>query len=256
MTSALPTEFINFPLAHRALHDKTCNRPENSMAAIQAAIDARYGIEIDVQRSADNVPMVFHDYDLSRLTNGKGAVNARLAEDLHSIPLSHGDGAGMPSLSDVLARIAGQVPLLIEIKDQDGALGTEVGALEAGVANAINDYTGPVAVMSFNPHSVAVMQTLAPDIPRGLVSEDFRVGNWRVNETRAAALTRIEDYERVGACFISHDWQDLQNPRVAALKGGGSRVLTWTIRSKAEERTARQVAQNITFEGYLPAPQP
>lgn len=255
MTPTLAKAFLNVPLAHRALHDKDQNRPENSMAAIQAAIDANYGIEIDVQLSADNMPVVFHDYDLERLTGGRGAVNRRKAEELHSIPLTGGDGAGIPSLTDVLARVAGQVPLLIEIKDQDGALGTDVGVLEAGVATAINDYAGPVAVMSFNPHSVAAMQTLAPDIPRGLVTEDFRKGDWRVNDARAAALARIEDYERVGACFISHDWEDLQNPRVADLKAGGAQVITWTIRSSGEEKIARTVAENITFEGYLPTPQ-
>lgn len=256
MTSSLPVEFLNVPLAHRALHDKDQNRPENSMVAVQAAIDAGYGIEIDVQLSSDNMPVVFHDYDLKRLTGGHGAVNRRQAKELQSIPLTGGDGAGMPSLPEVLARVSGQVPLLIEIKDQDGALGADVGVLEAGVAAAINDYAGLVAVMSFNPHSVAAMQTLAPQIPRGLVSEDFRKGDWRVDSAHAQDLTQIKDYERVGASFISHDWQDLQNPRVAELRATGARILTWTIRSAKEESIARAVAENITFEGYLPAPQP
>ena len=63
----LHSEFLRAPLAHRALHDLDDGRPENSRAAVRAAIAAGYGIEIDVQCSADGVAMVFHDYGLKRL---------------------------------------------------------------------------------------------------------------------------------------------------------------------------------------------
>jgi glycerophosphoryl diester phosphodiesterase len=256
MTQELPSVFIEYPIAHRALHDSLKGRPENSIAAIQAAIDARYGIEIDVQQSSDKTPVVFHDYDLGRLTQGRGAVNQRSAAELNTIPLIGGGGAGIPTLSMVLDTVAGQVPLLIEIKDQDGALGPEVGPLEAAVAEAINDYSGPVAVMSFNPHSVAAMQALAPDVPRGLVTEYFRQEDWKGPQDRLHALTHIADYERVGASFISHNCRDLQCKRISELKAQGARVLTWTVRSFEQERNARQIAENITFEGYLPNRRP
>lgn len=256
MTHELPSVFIDHPIAHRALHDKSRARPENSAAAIQAAIDANYGIEIDVQLSADKAPMVFHDYDLDRLTEESGAINCRSAKDLAAIALKDGGGSGIPSLSQVLSIVAGRVPLLIEIKDQDGALGPEVGVLEAAVAQAINDYSGPVAVMSFNSHSVAAMQTLAPDVPRGLVTEYFRPEDWSASQERLTALTKFEDYAKVGACFVSHNRRDLQCSHLAKLKSQGARVLTWTIRSPEQERNARHVAENITFEGYLPERRP
>ncbi|MCE8472442.1 phosphodiesterase, partial [Rhodovulum sulfidophilum] len=66
--SPLPPAFLTAPLAHRALHDRAAGRPENSVEAVRAAIAGGYGIEIDIQPSADGVPMVFHDYDLARLT--------------------------------------------------------------------------------------------------------------------------------------------------------------------------------------------
>ena len=43
---------------------------------------------------------------------------------------------------------------------------------------------------------------------------------------------------------------------MAELKAEGAAVLCWTIRSQAEEEIARQVAQNVTFEDYLPRPRP
>ncbi len=256
MTHVLPSVFVEYPIAHRALHDKVHARPENSAAAVQAAVDANYGIEIDVQLSADNASVVFHDYDLNRLTDLAGAVTHWTAKDLATIQLKGGDGDGIPTLAKVLKIIAGRVPLLIEIKGQDKQLGPEVGALEKAVADAINDYTGPVAVMSFNPHSVAAMQTLAPGVPRGLVTEYFRQEQWNIAEDRLSALRNIEDYERVGACFISHSRRDLQCSRVAELKNMGARILCWTVRSHEEERNARAVAENITFEGYLPDRRP
>lgn len=253
MIPELPAVFLEYPIAHRALHDASQGRPENSAAAVQAAVEARFAIEIDVQVSSDNVPVVFHDYDIQRLTNGRGAVNKRAAGDLKTVPLMYGGGAGIPMLSEVLDIIGGKVPVLIEIKDQDGALGPEVGTLEAAVADAVNAYSGPVAVMSFNPHSVAAMQTLAPDVPRGLVTEYFRDEDWCIPEARRITLRQIRDFEKVGACFVSHNRRDLQCARLSQLKSQGARVLSWTIRSYAEERNARMVAENITFEGYLPS---
>ncbi|MGD9295280.1 MAG: glycerophosphodiester phosphodiesterase family protein, partial [Roseobacter sp.] len=86
MNPPLPPEFLRLPLAHRALHNVTEGRPENSRAAIRAAIAAGYGIEIDVQRSADHEAMVFHDYDLARLADGPGKIAEHRASDLVTFP--------------------------------------------------------------------------------------------------------------------------------------------------------------------------
>jgi glycerophosphoryl diester phosphodiesterase len=251
MTGSLPPAFLARPIAHRALHGP--GRPENSLAAVRAAVEAGYGIEIDVQLTQDGEALVFHDEDLARLTGARGLVRERRLRDMATIRLSGSDtGETPPPLKAVLAAVAGRVPLLIEIKDQDGALGEDVGELEAAVARALEGYSGPVAVMSFNPHSVAAMQALAPDVPRGLTTDPFEAEDWPVAEDRRRHLAAIADYERVGACFISHNHRDLARPRVAELRKGGAAVLCWTIRSPQEEAAARRYADNVTFEGYLP----
>lgn len=255
MTPRLPDVFFAAPLAHRALHDRTDGRPENSRAAIRAAIAHGFGIEIDVQASADQRPMVFHDYDLDRLTLADGPINAHSARDLGEIRLRDGD-EGIPDLAEMLALVVGRVPLLIEIKDQDGGMGTDVGPLEQAVAGALDGYDGPVALMSFNPHSVAHLQDLCPDIPRGLVTSSFAPSDWALPAATCDRLREIPDYDRVGASFISHEAADLARPRVAELKQGGADILCWTIRSPAQEEAARRVARNVTFEGYLPARTP
>lgn len=251
MRVGLPQAFIELPLAHRGLHDVTEGRIENAMASFHAAIAAGYGIELDIQLSADGQAMSFHDDTLDRLTGDVGPVRERTAHELGAIGLIGSDET-IPTFREVLDVVAGRVPLLVEIKDQDGAFGPGVGPLEQAVALDLRDYAGDCAVMSFNPYSVQVMQTLLPDVPRGITSYGFEPLPEGVSEDAGKALREIEAYDRVEASFISHDRNDLDRPRVADLKASGARVLCWTVRSAEEEAEARRVAENITFEGYLP----
>jgi glycerophosphoryl diester phosphodiesterase len=251
--SALPAAFLARPIAHRALHDRTAGRPENSRAAVRAAVDAGYGIEIDLQPDADMVPMVFHDYDLKRLTGRAGRIRGHTAAELGRMALL-GTDETIPTLAEVLDIVAGRVPLLIEIKEQDGALGPNIGPLEAATVAALKGYTGPVALMSFNPHSIAEIFRLAPDLPRGLTTSSYTPDDWPLTPAaRRDELREIPDYDRVGSSFISHEARGLARPRVAALKAAGAAVLCWTIRSPEAEAAARQIAQNVTFEGYAAA---
>ncbi|WP_375253987.1 glycerophosphodiester phosphodiesterase family protein [Yoonia sp.] len=247
----LPASFLARPFAHRALHDRKAGRVENSIRSINAALDAGYGIEIDVQLSSDGQAMVFHDDMLDRLTNETGPVRNRTCDALQNIPLKN-DGGTIPTLKDVLAGVAGRVPLLIEIKDQDGEMGPNIGALEAATCAALKDYNGDVAVMSFNPHAVAKCAELAPDIPRGIVTSSYEAAFWpELPADTRNTLRAIPDYDRTGSCFISHEATDLGRPRVAELKSQGARVFTWTIRSAKQEADARRIVDNVTFEGYL-----
>jgi glycerophosphoryl diester phosphodiesterase len=249
--TTLPDSFRTTPIAHRALHDITQGRPENSRAAIKAAIDHGYGIEIDLQVSQDDQAMVFHDYDLRRLTVETGPVRLRSATDLQDISLTGGTD-GIPTLAEVLDLVRGQVPLLIELKDQDGAMGPNIGALEDATAALLTGYQGPVAVMSFNPHSVAYLANRLPTVPRGLTTAGYDADDWpTLSADIRDHLRPITDFDRCGCSFISHDAKDLNAPAVAALKDRGVPVLCWTIRSPEAERQARLVADNITFEGYL-----
>ena len=248
----LPEAFLRTPLAHRALHDAGEGRPENSRAAIRAAIAHGYGVEIDLQPSRDGAAMVFHDYDLGRLTPETGPLRQRDAAQLAHIPLRGGD-EGIPDLPEILRLIAGRVPLLIELKDQHGQMGQTDGTLEAATAAALAGYAGPVAVMSFNPQMMIAMAALAPDVPRGLVTCAYDPADWPLlrEETRARLRT-IPDYAAAGASFVSHHVRDLANPRLAALRADGAAILCWTVRSPQDEARARSVADSITFEGYLP----
>lgn len=240
------------PFAHRGLHDLEKTRPENSRAAFRAAIEAGYGIELDVQMSKDGCPMVFHDYDLSRLTSGKGAIRRQTCAELQKTCLLGGTET-IPTLAQVLKLVAGRAPILIEIKDQDGGLGPDTCGLETAVAADLEKYAGPAALMSFNPHSVGYLADAIPGVPRGLVTGPFSKEDFpTVKEATLNRLRDIPDFKATGATFISHNFEDLQNPWPMEFRKKGIPVLTWTIESPADEAIARRHCDNITFERYLP----
>jgi glycerophosphoryl diester phosphodiesterase len=249
----LPDGFLRLPITHRALHDRAAGRIENAPAAVKAAVAAGYGIELDIQLSRDGEAMVFHDEELDRLTDETGPVNARTTAELGRIRLKDSTDS-IPTLKQMLDLIRGRVPLLIEIKDQTLVMGPTDARLEAATAKALDGYVGDVALMSFNPHSVAHMARLAPHLPRGITTSAYDPDDWAPLPVEVCdRLRAIPDYDATGSSFISHEGRDLGRDRVAELKRQGAKVLCWTIRSAADEALARKVADNVTFEGYRAA---
>jgi len=248
---ALDPSFLSRPLAHRGLHDLRADAPENSPEAYRRAIAGGYGIELDVQISSDGRAMVFHDNDLDRMTERHGPVRQHTAADLGGIHLK-GGSEGIPTLDEVLALVAGRTPLLVEIKDHNGARDPDPGALERAVVRDLSHYGGPVAVMSFNPNAIAHIHAANPDLTVGLTTTDFMRPFWNgIPTDLRVALSAMRDLDRVGASFISHDHTDLASSHVARARASGRAILCWTIRNSTEESRARKLADNITFEGYL-----
>ena len=245
MTTPLPPGFLDRPFAHRALHGE--GRAENSDRAIEAAAAGGWGIEVDVQLTADGRAAVFHDYDLARLTGRRGVVRSLTLTELEGTALL---GGGRPlALEDALARVAGRVPVVVEAKDQTGDMGDAVGPLEDAVLSAAEGYGGPLALMSFNPHSAARMGR--GPWPAGLVTCAWTAEDWpHLSAERREALRTMPGLE--GAAFVSHDRTDLGSERVRRARAAGKPVLCWTIRSEAEAAEALRHADQITFEGYRP----
>lgn len=249
----LPKGFLARPFAHRGLHDLARGRAENSRAACAAAIEAGYALEIDLQLSADDEAMVFHDYKMGRLTAEQGLVRKRSAAQLGAIELKGGGGETIPTLEQILSLVAGRVPLLIELKDQDGAFGPDIGPLEQRVADLLAEYDGPVAVMSFNPHSMRRMAEIAPDVPRGLVSFDWpREEAPTLTYAQRVALADVIEFEELGCAFVSYGAEAFPAKGPTRVRVQGFPVLTWTIKSPLEEARSRPHADQITFEEYLP----
>jgi len=215
--------------AHRGLHVRGV--PENSPAAFAGAIARGMGIECDIQRSLDGQAIVFHDAALDRLTDQGGPVAERTARDLGRIVLSGGTDT-IPTLRQVLDLVAGQVPLLIEIKSASRP-GTRTDALCLPVRRELDGYRGPHAIMSFDPRIVRWFAVHAPQTVRGLVvtEED--------DKGFAGMVRRHLSLWHARPDFLAYDIRDLPSRFAESQRGRGLPVLTWTVRtSELRERAA------------------
>lgn len=227
------------PFAHRGLHGH--GRIENSRAAFQAAIEAGHGIECDVQASRDGEVFVFHDYGLDRLTDAVGAVADRPARELEAIAL-RGTAETLPRLSEMLALAAGRVPLLIEVKTK----ARRAGPFCQAIRHALEGYGGPAAIMSFNPEVSRWFALHAPGIVRGLVVTEEGKHGFRGSIERHWSLWRARPD------FLAYDIRDLPSRFAAAQRSRGIPVLSWTVRTQAQEETAHRHADQIIHERSAP----
>lgn len=239
------------PFAHRGLHDAARGIYENSRAAFVAAIEQGYGIELDVQMSRDGQAVVFHDDTLDRLTDRAGPVRALTAADLSGVTIGTSADTIEP-LADILDLIGGRVPVLIEIKDQSLTLTETDGTLERAVVQAVEQYAGPTAIMSFNPYAMYHVRNVAAHVICGLTTCDFNPDEWPgVDAQRLQELEDIPDFDPLGAAFVSHDINDLDNPAVTALRQRSVPILCWTVQSQKQAASLAPVVDNITFENFL-----
>lgn len=235
------------PVAHRGLHDVKARIVENTLPAVEAAIEAGYAVEIDVQAAAGLEPVVFHDTALERLTVEVGPVSARTPAELARIPL-RGTRARIPALASLLGMVAGRAPLLVEIKTD----WTGMPEFCARIAAVLKPYAGPVAVMSFDPLAVAAIRRIAPDLPRGIVAESFRT--WAPPGVTAAqrfSLRHLLHLGRTRPHFIAYGVDDLPAMVPLALKTlAGMPLLAWTVQTETQRQRAGQWASQIIFEGF------
>ncbi|MBO9498706.1 MAG: glycerophosphodiester phosphodiesterase [Novosphingobium sp.] len=223
--------------AHRGLHDATT--PENSLGAFTAAIAAGMGIECDVQRSGDGQAMVFHDWDLDRLTDESGQVERRAAAALGQIHLT-GSTDRIPTLREVLGLVRGRVPLLIEIKSKKDY---RVAASCLAVLRVLEGYQGPHAVMSFDPRVGRWFAKHAPRTVRGLVlSEEHDRG--------IAGMLRRHGWLWIAQPdFLAYDVRDFPSAFAERQRARGLPVATWTVDSPARRVLAAEYADAPIAEG-------
>lgn len=224
--------------AHRGLHGQA-GPVENSPSAFRLAIDAGLGIECDIQRSRDGLAMIYHDWDFRRL-HGRSETGESLdASDWRALRFEHGD-EGPFGLSDLLALVAGRVPLLIEIKSRPRY---PVEQTCERVAGELAGYDGLHAVMSFDPRVSRWLCRHSPRTVRGLVIREDEHGHTQQAWRRRAALwiARPE--------FVAYHVKALPSPWVASLRSRGLPVLTWTVDSPETLATARAHADALIAEG-------
>jgi glycerophosphoryl diester phosphodiesterase len=238
------------PIAHRGLHDAAAGIIENTASAFTAAIAAGYGIETDLQISADGEAMVYHDDALGRLTEGSGALVGMSAASIKQVRFK-ATADRILTLGELCGLVAGQVPLLLELKSRfDGDL-----RLAPRVATLLSGYAGAVAAMSFDPALIEAVRHAAPRVARGMVTQRHYPGHeW----------DPLTSWDRASLAFLLHAWRTRPNfiaysltdlPALTPLIARNVfrlPLLTWTVRSEDDRRRAMRFADQIIFERFQP----
>lgn len=200
--------------------------PENTLIAIDTG--ARYGhtmIEFDAKLSLDGQIFLLHDDTLDRTSNGRG-----IAGDLRWDQLVHIDAGGwfgeqftgepLPLLSQVAERCRQHAMMAnIEIKPTTG-LERETGTAVALAARELwHGQTAPL-LSSFSIESLSAAQQAAPELPRGLLLDNWR-DDWQELTTG------------LGCVSIHLNHQLLDETRVAMLKDAGLHILVYTVNEPA-----------------------
>jgi len=153
---------------HRGLYDNK-QYIENTLPSFQRAIDHNYGIEMDVQLTKDKVPVVYHDFNLKRLTNIDKEVGDYTLEELRQIKLLNSNEM-IPTFEEFLDLVNGQVPIIIEYKVKNSDCELEVCRI---VQKMLDNYSGPYCVESFSPLVVRYYKKHHPHIMRGQLQSNY-----------------------------------------------------------------------------------
>ena len=242
---AAPDWLTARPIAHRGLHDAARGIVENTASAVAAAIAGGYGIEVDLQVSADGDAMVHHDDALGRLTDGSGPLAALSADALRRIPF-RATADRMMTLGELCDLVGGRVTMVLEIKsrfDRDERL-------VARVAQVLASYAGPVAAMSFDPRVVAGLRRTVPRLRRGIVAERA-FDDWAAMRAwQRHCMAHLLHAPVTRPDFVAYRVDDLPAPATRLARTFGVPVLTWTVRTPAQRARAAQWADQMIFEGF------
>lgn len=240
------------PVAHRGFHNKAEGILENTPGAIKAAIDDNFAIEVDLQETKDGRVIVFHDPALERLTMGEGNVIDKTWNELSTLEM-RGSSDPMWTLEDLLARVAGKVPLVIEIKTLNKPEGQR--QFIETIASILKTYEGPFAVKSFDPHMLRHMKEIAPDIPRGALSMTSfdEKGLALLSQHHRDHISWMLHMAGTDPHFVSYYIKDLPAEGPSFLQEFYNLpIMTWTVRTKEDRELAAKFANQIVFEGFNP----
>ncbi len=193
--------------------------PENTMAAFRAAIDFDAEmLELDVQLSKDNIPVIFHDTKLDKKTNGSGFVSDYTLEQLQELDAGSWfdekfKGEKIPTLVELLEYARGRISVNIEIKTEavkDVALYNSENSVEKQVVALIKalGMKSSVMVSSFDYRAVKRIKELDPEIYTALLYEKEQSNG--LNPKELVDLYHVDAFNCSGR-ELNRKWLDILN---------------------------------------------
>jgi len=233
--------------AHRGLHDNNTDAPENSLAAFRKAVEGGYGIELDIQLSKDDIPVVFHDFTLERVCGVKGRIREYSFEELKQFTLFH-TKESIPGFEEVLRLVNGKVPLIVEFKIEDMDI-----SLCPIADKLLREYQGEYCMESFHPQAVSWYRRNHKEIMRGQLADAFV----KKQEYTGGVYFLLQNlwfnfYAKPDFIAYNHKYCHLLSP-VLCRKLYHSIMVAWTIKSEEELSRAREFYDMFIFDSFIPA---
>ena len=232
--------------AHRGLHDTLL--PENSMGAFRAALEAGYGIELDIHLMRDGTLAVIHDSSLRRTAGAEVDIEDLTAEELENYHLG-GTAETIPTFRQVLQLFDGKAPLIVELK----AAGNNHAALSQAACDLLDQYNGPYCIESFDPRCIHWLRKNRPDVIRGQLSENFVKTKSPLPFVLKFGITHHLENFLLVPDFIAYKFEDRRGISLRQCEYVWKPVkVTWTIRNKADLVTAEKEDRIVIFEQFDP----
>ncbi len=239
-------EFQKWLYAHRGLHDNLTDAPENSMKAFEKAVDAGFGIEMDIQLTKDNVPVVFHDFTLNRICGVDGKVRNFTYEELQQFPLCRSKEC-IPRLEDVLKMVNGRVPLIVEFKMETANM-----SLCLLADRLLRKYKGMYCMESFNPLALLWYQMHRKDVVRGQLSDAFlKEGEYTGVLYFIMQNLLLNFLGRPDFVAYNCKYPNMLSRKICR-RLYGNKAAAWTIKSEEQLRRARKNFDFFIFDSFVP----
>ncbi len=240
--------FKTWKYAHRGLFENGTDAPENSMPAFKKAVDAGYGIELDVQLTKDQIPVIFHDESLKRMCKVNKKVKDVTYDELQSYSLLN-TSERIPTLQQVLHLVDGKTPLIVEYKET--GFSTKVCELSDQL---LQNYDGLYCIESFNPLAVLWYRTHRGHIVRGILSDSYKTNSdKKLASVGKGVLHHLLLNFIIKPDFVAYNHKNSKDlSRTLCYNLYKAPAAAWTIRSQEQLDANAKDFDIFIFEGFIP----
>ena len=188
--------------------------------------------------------MVHHDGNTRRVCGVDAVIRDTAFAALPALP----DGSAIPTLAQVLARVAGRVPLIVEVKPEGGPVGNAQATLAA-----LEGYVGPVCVESFHPMAVRYFRKAAPALLRGQLAMGYPRDPQELGVVAYFALKHLLVNALGRPHFIAYSSAQDRNLSMWLMKHlFKPPMAAWTLRTPEQLAAARRAYALPIFELFTP----
>jgi len=241
LTAFLAEEHGPRIVAHRGLSGLF---PENTLLAFREALAAGAEmLELDVLLSRDGAPMVLHDAELDRTTDGTGPAAERTAAELRALDAGRWfdpatAGERIPTLAEALELARGRALVNVEIKKEAVTGRTRGGVVEVAL-DAVHaaGMAESVLLSSFAPRALRQAREIDPGIARATLYDPAVHG-----DAPPRAILRQD-----GSCCFHLARDEVTAAIVDACHDHGARVLVYTVNEVEEMERMFEIGVDGVF---------